>query len=42
MADSTVERLGAVEVLTPEGDTVALASLWSERPILLALIRHFG
>lgn len=29
-------------VLTPEGDEVRLGDAWAHRPVVLALIRHFG
>ncbi len=37
-----VELLGAVEVLSPAGEKIRLGSAWSDRPVLLAMIRHFG
>ncbi|MEP6872143.1 MAG: hypothetical protein ABI939_09895 [Anaerolineaceae bacterium] len=37
-----VERLAEVEVLTPSGERVRLGSVWQGRPVLLAMIRHFG
>jgi hypothetical protein len=42
MADATVERLGGLDVLTPEGDAVRMETLWAGQPIVLVLIRHFG
>ncbi|MEO9253948.1 MAG: hypothetical protein ABI305_00280 [Tepidiformaceae bacterium] len=42
MTNKMVEQLGKVEVLTPEGESVALGSVWEGRTILLAMIRHFG
>jgi hypothetical protein len=35
-------RLAAIEVLDPEGRSVRLGSLWSERTVVLAFVRHFG
>jgi peroxiredoxin len=32
----------ALPVLTPEGDSLPLGSLWQERPAMLFLVRHFG
>ena len=40
--DSMADRLAAVQVLSPQGDTVPMGSLWTEHPIVLALVRHFG
>jgi hypothetical protein len=37
-----VSRLDALEVLTPDGDPVPLGTLWRDRPVVLALVRHFG
>lgn len=34
--------LAALEVLDPAGRSVRLGSFWSERPVVLALVRHFG
>jgi hypothetical protein len=42
MDRTTVQKLGEIEVLDPNGATVRLGSLWDGRPILLAMIRHFG
>lgn len=35
-------ELGDVELLDREGRAVVVRALWAERPIVLALIRHFG
>lgn len=34
--------LDHLDVLDPDGVAVRLGTLWAERPVLLALIRHFG
>jgi peroxiredoxin len=34
--------LAHVEVLTPKGKPVFFGDLWSERPAVLAFVRHFG
>jgi hypothetical protein len=34
--------LGDVEVLDRDGRAVELRTIWDQRPIVLALIRHFG
>ena len=33
---------GALTVLRPDGSTVRLGAVWAERPVVLALVRHFG
>jgi hypothetical protein len=42
MAGPVVNALSAIDVLDAEGRTVRLGSLWDGRPVLLAMIRHFG
>lgn len=42
MSDSMVRALGEVEVFDPTGMGLTLGSLWEDRPVLLAMIRHFG
>ncbi len=43
MADNEVAgELGDVELLDRDGRAVLVRTLWAERPIVLALIRHFG
>lgn len=37
-----VSKLAEIEVLDTEGKSVRLGDLWGERPIILAMIRHFG
>jgi hypothetical protein len=37
-----IQRLQTVNVLDPDGAEVALASLWEHRPVVLAMVRHFG
>ena len=34
--------LAGITVLDPQGNDVARASLWADRPVALALVRHFG
>ncbi len=36
------EALAACEVLAEDGSKVRLGSLWAERPVVLAFVRHFG
>ena len=36
------EKLAELEVEDLEGGRVALGSLWTERPAVVAFIRHFG
>lgn len=33
---------GDLSVLRPDGEAVRLGSVWAERPVVLALMRHFG
>src|SRR5688572_23664904 len=40
--DDIVARLAEVEVLSPEGEAVRMGSLWEEKNVLLAMVRHFG
>ncbi len=42
MANSMITSLSSVNVLTPAGESVRIGSLWESRPILLAMMRHFG
>jgi hypothetical protein len=35
-------KLGACEVLDPEGRSVRLGEAWRDRPVVLVFIRHFG
>lgn len=42
MTDSTVTRLQDIEVLRPDGSPARLGDAWSEKPVILAMIRHFG
>jgi hypothetical protein len=35
-------ELAAAEVLAEDGGTVRLGTLWSDRPVVLAFVRHFG
>ena len=37
-----VAKLAEVSVLDTEGKSVRLGDLWKGRPIVLAMIRHFG
>jgi hypothetical protein len=34
--------LDALTVLTPSGEAVPLPSLWSQGPVTLVFVRHFG
>ncbi len=35
-------KLAPLEVLDPDGAAVPLGSLWRDRSVVLALVRHFG
>ena len=39
---SIASKLSSIEVLDPEGRSVALGRFWQERPVVLVFIRHFG
>jgi len=34
--------LADAEVTAEDGSTLRLGSLWAERPVVLAFVRHFG
>jgi len=36
------QTVGDLAVLRPDGTSVRLGSAWAERPVVLALMRHFG
>lgn len=36
------QALGGAKVTDLDGREVELASLWEDRPIVLAFVRHFG
>ncbi len=40
--DATVEALGNVPVFAPDATKTLLGTTWEGRPVLLAMIRHFG
>ena len=41
--DGSIEHTaGDLEVLRPDGQAVRLGSVWAGRPVVLALVRHFG
>jgi hypothetical protein len=35
-------KLAGLSVLDGKGEQVALASLWRDKPAVLAFVRHFG
>lgn len=39
---SRADTLGSLTVLDEKGTEVPLASLWRDRPAVVALVRHFG
>jgi len=41
-ATAPAPDFAAATVLDPEGCEVALDSLWKDRPVVLAFVRHFG
>ena len=38
----TATRLSGISLTDLEGRRVRLGSLWAERPVVLAFVRHFG
>jgi hypothetical protein len=36
------EALAPIEVFAPDGQRVALGTLWADRPCVLVFVRHFG
>ena len=42
MDEQVTPRLDGVQVVNPAGEAVRLGSLWAGRPVVLALVRHFG
>jgi hypothetical protein len=38
----TASKLAAIELPDWRGDRHVLGDLWSERPVVLVFIRHFG
>ena len=40
--NQTVQDLAAVDVLDASGASLKLGSFWEDRPVILAMIRHFG
>jgi hypothetical protein len=34
--------MAGARVLTPDDEPVVLGSLWAEKPVVLAFVRHFG
>ena len=31
-----------IQVVNVDGETIDLSSLWSDKPVVLAFLRHFG
>lgn len=40
--EHVAQSTARLPILRPDGDSVALESLWAEQPVLLTLVRHFG
>ena len=32
----------SIQVVDADGNTIALSSLWSDKPVVLSFLRHFG
>lgn len=39
---SVAEQLAPIELASGDGGRLRIGSLWSERPLLLTFLRHFG
>ncbi len=37
-----MKELGALTILDRNKQTIELANLWAERPVVLVFVRHFG
>lgn len=35
-------RLAGIRLAQPAGEPIDLASLWREKPVVIAWVRHFG
>lgn len=35
-------RVAAIELVAPDGTRVPFGSLWRDRSVVVALVRHFG
>jgi peroxiredoxin len=31
-----------IQVMDADGNTIALSALWSDKPVVLSFLRHFG
>lgn len=34
--------LEKLELLDPDGEPIPMGNIWQDRPVVLALVRHFG
>jgi peroxiredoxin len=32
----------SIQVMDADGSTIALSSLWADKPVVLSFLRHFG
>jgi hypothetical protein len=37
-----IETLSSLELADPDGNRQRLGELWSDRPVVLVFLRHFG
>jgi hypothetical protein len=37
-----LDRLGGLELADPSGRPFVLGDFWSERPVIVVFLRHFG
>jgi hypothetical protein len=42
MADSFSSKLAGISLLSVDGKTIRLGSLWAETPAVLVFLRHYG
>ncbi len=40
--DDLKPRIGGVTVINAQGEAISLESIWKNRVVLLAFLRHFG
>ena len=40
MAD--LDRVASIDLISPDGTRVPFGSLWRDRSVVVALVRHFG
>jgi peroxiredoxin len=38
----TGDAAPSIQVVNADGETIELSSLWADKPVVLAFLRHFG